>query len=257
MLRSLAVAGIAALALIALPADDAHAAGKAPPAPARDWSFNGIFGTYDLASAQRGFQVYKEVCSGCHAMALLSYRHLADIGFSQEQVEAIAAEYEVTDGPNDEGEMFTRPARPSDRFVSPFPNKAAAQFANNGAYPKDLSVVVDARAGGADYIHALLVGYRDTAPDGSEMPLGIYYNEYYPGHQIAMAPPLLEDAVEYSDGTPATVEQMAHDVTMFLMWASEPHLATRKQMGIKVILFLIVLAGMLYATKRKIWADVH
>ena len=256
ILRTIAVAGITALALIAVPTKS-NAAGDAPPVPTRDWSFNGIFGTYDLASAQRGFQVYSEVCSGCHAMELLSYRHLVDIGFSEEQVEAIAGQYELTDGPNDEGEMFDRPARPSDRFISPFPNKAAAQYANNGAYPKDLSVIVDARAGGADYLHALLVGYRDTAPDGTEMPDGIYYNAYYPGHQIAMAPPLLENAVKYSDGTTATVDQMAHDVTSFLMWASEPHLAARKQMGIKVILFLIVLAGLLYATKRKIWADVH
>jgi ubiquinol-cytochrome c reductase cytochrome c1 subunit len=256
MLRPLAIAGLTAVALFVLPADG-HAAGEAPAVPARDWSFNGIFGTYDLAAAQRGFQVYKEVCSSCHAMSLVAYRHLEDIGFSEEQVMAIAAQYEVTDGPNEDGEMFARPARPSDSFVSPFPNRQAAMAANGGAYPKDLSVVVDARAGGPDYIHALLTGYRDTAPDGSAPAEGTYYNAYYPGHQIAMAPPLQPDGVAYSDGTAATVDQMAHDVTMFLMWASEPHLAARKQMGIKVILFLIVLAGLLYATKRKIWANVH
>ena len=185
----------------------------------------------------------------------MHYRNLAEIGFSEDQVKAIAAEVEVEDGPDAEGEMFDRPARPSDRFVSPFANGNAARAANNGALPPDLSLVTKSRIGGPDYIHGLMVGYRD-APDGMEMSEGMDYNMFFPGHQIAMPAPLSADQVEYADGTEATVGQMAKDVTNFLVWAAEPELEERKRMGVKVVLFLLLLTGMLYAVKRAVWSDV-
>lgn len=232
------------------------AAGEAIPIPDTRFSFDGVFGTYDRASAQRGFQVYKEVCSACHAMRLLSYRNLQELGLTAEQVASIAAQFQVMDGPNDEGQMFERAARPADRFRSPFPNVQAARAANNGAYPVDLSVITKARPGGADYIYALLTGYQDP-PAGVTMMEGMNYNRYFPGHQIAMVAPLNPDQVQYADGTPATVEQMARDVTTFLAWAAEPELEQRRAMGVKVILFLTILAGLAYAVKRKVWADAH
>jgi ubiquinol-cytochrome c reductase cytochrome c1 subunit len=242
--------------LLAASAAPALAAGPTVPIPDTRFSFDGIFGTYDRASAQRGFQVYKEVCAACHAMRLLSYRNLRELGFTEQQVAAIAAQYQVMDGPNDEGQMFERPARASDRFRSPFPNQQAARAANNGAYPVDLSVITKARIGGADYIYALLTGYQDPPP-GVTLMDGMNYNRYFPGHQIAMARPLNPDQVEYADGTPATIEQMARDVTTFLAWAAEPELEQRRAMGVKVIIFLTILAGLVYAVKRKVWADAH
>lgn len=239
------------------PAGPAQAAGEAVAPPALDWSFGGIFGTYDRAAVQRGFQVYKEVCSSCHAMNLLSYRNLNDIGFNEDEVRAIAAGYVVTDGPDENGEMFERPAIATDRFASPFANENAARAANNGAYPLDLSVIAKARAGGPDYIAGLLTGYVDP-PDDVTLMAGMYYNLYFPGHQIAMPPFLQDGIVDYAgEGTPETIEQYARDISTFLMWAAEPHLEDRKEMGAKVILFLIVFTGLMYAVKRKIWADVH
>ncbi len=232
-----------------------RAAGEAIAIPNHRFSFDGIFGTYDRASAQRGFQVYKEVCAACHAMRLLSYRNLRALGLSEEQVAAIAAQVQVTDGPNDEGQMFERDGRPADRFRRPFPNQQAARAANNGAYPVDLSVIAKARKGGADYLYALLTGYADPPP-GVTLGDGMNYNRYFPGHQIAMAAPLNPDQVEFADGTPATVENMARDVVTFLQWAAEPELEERRAMGIKIILFLTVLGGLVYAVKRRIWADV-
>ncbi|GAB4181287.1 MAG: cytochrome c1 [Thalassobaculales bacterium] len=254
-MRKLMLAAAVALwtAGSALPAT---AAGDAPAAPAQPWSFNGIFGTFDRAAVQRGFQVYKEVCASCHAMHLLSYRHLQGAGFSEDDVKAIAASVEVTDGPNDAGEMFQRPGRPSDRFVRPFPNDQAARAAMNGALPPDLSVMVKARAQGADYVFGLLTGYAEP-PAGVTMGEGMNYNKYFPGHQIAMAPPLNEGAVTYTDGTTATVAQMARDVTYFMAWAAEPELEQRKRIGLAVLIFLIVFTGLAYASKRKVWADVH
>lgn len=238
--------------------------------PVRNWSWDGIFGSFDRAAAQRGLQVYKQVCAACHGLKLVAYRNLMDLGYTEDQVKAFAAENEVTDGPNDDGEMFQRPAKPSDKFVSPFPNDNAARASNNGALPPDLSLLVDARGkgmdwvtypighqyGGADYIYAILTGYAEP-PAGFELTEGMQYNKYYPGHQIAMPPPLAEGAVEYTDGTKATTEQMAHDVTTFLAWASEPTLEQRKAMGLKVMLFLIVLTAMFIAVKKRVWADVH
>lgn len=230
----------------------AQAAEEAPTPPQVAWSFDGITGTYDKAALQRGFQVYKEVCAACHAMDRLSYRNLSALGYNEDQIKAIAAEYTVTDGPNDEGEMFERAARPSDRFKSPFPNVQAARYANNGALPLDLSLIVKARHHGADYIHGLLTGYHE-APEDFTMNAGMYYNEYFSGHQIAMAPPLMDGQISYADGTEATIHQMAMDVSTFLAWASEPHQNARKQMGLKVIIFLTFLSVLLYMVKKKIW----
>lgn len=256
MRRSLIAAaagcGIALLGLGALPA----AASEGVALPKEEWSFQGIFGTYDRAALQRGFQVFKEVCNSCHALSMVRYRSLQDIGFSEEEVKALAAEATVVDGPNDDGDMFDRPGQPSDPFHSPFPNEKAARAANGGAYPPDLSLITKARKGGPDYSYGILTGYEE-APADFAMQEGLNYNHYFPGYQIAMPQPLSEDAVEYADGTPATVEQMSHDVVTFLNWAAEPELEARKRMGIKVMLFLVVFTGLLYATKRKIWAKLH
>jgi ubiquinol-cytochrome c reductase cytochrome c1 subunit len=238
-------------------ASPALAAGGEIELPNTRFSFDGLFGHFDRASAQRGFQVYKEVCSACHAMHLLSYRNLRQLGLSDAEVAGIAATVQVMDGPNDEGQMVERPGRASDRFKSPFANEQAARAANNGAYPPDLSVITKAREGGADYIHALLMGYGDP-PEGMRIADGMHYNKYFAGHQIAMPPPIGSDGqVEYHDGTRATVDQMVSDVSQFLTWAAEPELEERKAMGVKIILFLTILAGLAYAVKRKVWADVH
>ncbi len=221
------------------------------------WSFDGIFGAFDRAALRRGFQVYQEVCSNCHGLGFVSYRNLQEVGFTAKEVKAIAAEYEVTAGPNDEGDMFKRPAKPSDRFVSPYPNANAARAANNGALPPDLSLMTKARESGADYIYALLTGYKDEAPDGKPILDGMYYNPYFPGHQIAMTPPLDDESVDYTDGTKPTLDREVRDVVTFLAWAAEPTLEARKRLGIKVMLFLLVLTGMLYALKRKIWSNLH
>jgi len=221
-----------------------------------DWSFEGIFGTFDRSSLQRGYQVYQEVCSGCHSIQHLSYRNLSEKGgpeFSLDEAKAIAAQFEVTDGPNDEGEMFTRPRRLSDKFVNPFPNIQAATAANGGAYPPDMSVLVKARKGGADYIYSLLLGYEE-APAGYELDDGVYYNKYIPENIIMMSKPLSEGAVEYSDGTQATEAQMAKDVVTFLTWAAEPNLEARHKMGFKVFIFLIILLTLVYFSKQKVWS---
>jgi ubiquinol-cytochrome c reductase cytochrome c1 subunit len=238
--------------LAALPALASE--GEAPPH--QKWPHEGITGTYDRAALQRGFQVYKEVCASCHAMKFLSYRDLAGLGYNPDEIKAIAAEYTVTDGPNEEGEMFERPARPSDRFKSPFVNDNAARAANGGALPPDLSLISKARPHGDDYIYALLNGY-EAPPAGVELMSGMHYNKYFPGHQIAMPPPLTDGQVAFGDGAKNSVADMAHDVTQFLAWASEPHMEERKQTGIKVVLFLLIFAGIMYAAKRKVWKDVH
>ena len=194
-----------------------------------DWSFKGVTGKFDRASLQRGYQVYTEVCASCHSMNLVSYRNLGEPGgpeFSVEQVKAIAANFEVEDGPNSDGEMFTRPVRPSDKFVSPYPNVQAATAANGGAYPPDMSVLVKARKGGSDYIYSVLMGYEDP-PAGFELEDGVYYNKYMDGQKIKMSNPLSEGIVTYADGTQASQAQMAKDVTTFLTWTAEPHLETR------------------------------
>ena len=197
-----------------------------------NWSFEGVFGTFDRASLQRGYQVYQEVCSGCHSVQHLSYRNLSEKGgpeFSLDEAKAIAAQFEVTDGPNEDGEMFTRPGRLSDKFVSPFQNVKAAAAANGGAYPPDMSVLAKARKGGADYIYSLLLGYEE-APAGYELDDGVYYNKYMSGHKIMMAEPLSDGAIEYTDGTKTSKAQMAKDITTFLVWAADPHLEARHKL---------------------------
>ena len=257
-MRSLffAAPALALLAIAAL-AGSVRAAEDAPSPPRQEWSFDGIFGTYDRAALQRGFQVYKEVCSSCHPVKHLYFRDLSEIGYGEDQVKGIAAQYQVTDGPNDQGEMFQRPGRPSDPIPGPFPNDEAARAANNGALPPDLSLITKARDDGPDYVYALVgLGFKD-APQGFKVNEGMYYNEYFPGHQIKMPPPLSPDQVKRADGTAATVPQMAHDVVMFLSWAAEPNLEERHRIGFKVILFLIIATGVFYAAKRKIWSRVH
>jgi len=224
-----------------------------------DWSFKGMTGRFDRSSLQRGYQVYNEVCASCHSMNLLSYRNLGEKGgpeFSIDQVKAIAANFEVTDGPNSEGEMFTRSGRPSDKFVSPYPNVQASTAANGGAYPPDMSVLVKARKGGADYIYSVLMGYEE-APQDFELEDGVYYNRYMGGNKIKMAKPLLEGSVTYIDGTEATESQMAMDVTTFLAWASEPHLEARHQTGFKVIMYLIILTILVYLSMRRLWLRIN
>lgn len=228
-----------------------------PHDPPGGWPHQGAFGTYDRAALQRGFQVYKQVCSVCHSLKLLSYRNLADLGFNEAEIKALAADATVQDGPNDNGDMFDRPGRPSDAFVKPFPNDQAARAANHGALPPDLSLIVKARKGHESYVYSLLTGFGQTPPADEKIAKGMYYNPYFPGHQIAMPPPLTADAVTYADGTKATVEQEARDVAQFLTWASEPKMEVRKQTGLKVILFLIVFAGVMYGVKRKVWSKLH
>jgi ubiquinol-cytochrome c reductase cytochrome c1 subunit len=230
------------------------AAGDNMDYPEKEWSFSGITGTFDRASQQRGLQVYKEVCSGCHGLRLLAYRNLNAIGYNDDEVKAFAAENSVN-VINDEGEVVERPARPSDKFVSPYPNKQAARASNGGAYPPDLSLIIKARSKGPDYLHALLTGYVD-APLEKKVPDGMYYNKYYSGNLIGMPQPLYEDGVTYADGTKATQEQMAADVTAFLAWASEPELEERKRTGIAVILFLLVLTLLSYFAMKQIWAPI-
>ena len=221
-----------------------------------NWSFKGIFGVFDRASLQRGYQVYQEVCSGCHSAQHLSYRNLSEKGgpeFSVEEAKAIAAQFEVEDGPNSDGEMFTRLGRLSDKFVKPYPNVEASTAANGGAYPPDMSVLAKARKGGADYIYSLLLGYEE-APTGFELDEGVYYNKYMSGNRIKMLAPLSDGLVEYSDGTQSTTVQMAKDVTTFLVWAAEPHLESQHRMGFKVIIYLIILLTLVYMSKQKVWS---
>ena len=224
-----------------------------------DWSFKGLFGKFDRAALQRGYQVYTEVCSSCHSMKYLSYRNLAEEGgpeFTVAQAKAIAASFEVTDGPNDDGEMYTRPGKLSDKFVMPYDNVKAAQAANGGAYPPDMSVLVKARGDGVDYIYSLLQGYEDP-PVGMSLDDGVYYNKYMYGNKIKMSNQLSDGLVEYGDGTNASVEQMAKDVTTFLMWAAEPHLESRHQMGFKAIVYLVILTILVYFSMKKIWSRVE
>ena len=250
---------LAGLLLAAAPAlaSPAFAQGhEAVEAPKQPWSFNGPFGTFDRASQQRGFQVYKEVCSNCHSMKEMYYRNLTGIGLNEEQIKAVAGSVEVPGGTDDSGQPVERPAVPSDHFRSPFANDKAARAANGGALPPDQSLIIKAREHGPDYVYALLNGYRD-APPNVKVGDGQYYNIYFPGDQLAMPPPLHDGAVTYADGTPATVEQMSRDVVQFLTWTSNPDMEPRKQMGVKVVLFLTLMTGLVYGVKKKVWKDVH
>lgn len=283
LMAALAFAG---LTLIGTPA---FASGGTEHPPAQKWSFSGPFGTFDRAQLQRGFKVYKEVCAACHSLEKLTFRNLYEKGgpgFTEGQVRTLAKEYKVQDGPNESGDMFERPGRPADNFPKPFANPEAAKAANNGAVPPDFSVIAKARTyergfpmwlidiftqyqeQGVDYITGILTGY-EAAPHGVTVEDGLHYNRYFPGNKIAMANPLValfddagkaQDPAFYTDGTPVTREQVARDIAAFLMWAAEPKMEERKQTGAKVILWLMVLAGMLYFTKKRIWArlgDAH
>ena len=224
-----------------------------------DWSFKSFFGKFDRASLQRGYQVYNEVCASCHSVKYLSYRNLAEKGgpeFSEEEAKAIASNFEVTDGPDSTGEMFTRPAKLSDKFVMPYANEEEAKSANGGAYPPDMSVLVKARKGGADYIYSLLLGYEDPPAD-VKLDDGVYYNKYMYGNKIKMSAPLSDGLIEYSDGTKATTEQMSKDVVSFLMWAAEPHLEQRHKFGFRVIIYLIILSVLVYFSMKKIWSRIE
>jgi len=239
-----------------------------------NWSFAGPFGKYDNAQLQRGFQVYRESCASCHGLNRVAIRNLEAFGYSEQQIIALAAEYEVEDGPDSFGDMFFRPATPADRFPSPFPNAQAAASANNGAVPPDLSLIAKARAAergfprfvidiftqyaelGPDYIYSLLQGYEE-APEGYESQPGTYYNPYFlAGTSLAMPQPLFDGMVAYNDGSPETIDQYSRDVAAFLMWAAEPHLETRKQTGFVVMIFLALFGGLIYMTKRKVWSSV-
>jgi cytochrome c1 len=251
--NSLALCAVLAFgaAMFAAPAK----AAEAPEIASQDWSFAAPFGRFDQGQLQRGYKVYKEGCAGCHGLSFVAWRNLSEIGgprFSEAQVRTLAAEAQVQDGPNDQGEMFDRPATPADRMPSPFPNEQAARAANNGAYPPDLSLMAKARPAGPDYIYALLTGYTE-APEGFEMSEGMSYNAAFPGHQIAMPQPLSDGQIEYTDGTEPTLHNYAKDISAFLMWTAEPHLNARHQLGLQVMLYLFVLAVLVYLAKRQIW----
>jgi ubiquinol-cytochrome c reductase cytochrome c1 subunit len=278
-LKRLVAGALTALLAVAAPA---YAAEETPHPPAEKWTFSGPFGRFDRAQLQRGFQVYREVCSSCHALKYIYFRNLAQPGgpeFSEAQVKALAAEYKVQDGPNDQGEMFERPGRPADRIPWAFANEQAAAAANGGKAPPDLSVMAKARTyergfpwwlidivtmyqeQGPNYITALLLGYEDP-PQGFELPAGGNYNKYYPGHVIAMPNVLNDGQVSYPKGSddqpvvPETKAQYARDITAFLQWAAEPHLEERKRLGFQSIVFLAVFAGLVWYMKKKIWARV-
>jgi cytochrome c1 len=274
--RSIVLAATLAASLAASALQPALAQEAENP-PRQTWSFHGPFGLYDPGQLQRGFKIYREVCSSCHSLKLLAFRNLADPGgpqFSEAQAAAIASSFQVTAGPNDQGEMFQRPGKLADYFPPPFANDQAARNANGGGLPPDMSVLAKARGfesgfpwfifniftqyqeQGPDYIHGILIGYEDP-PAGVTLPPGAQYNKYFPGHAIAMPKPLSDGQVEYTDGTPATVDQYAKDISAFLMWAAEPKLDERKRLGFQVFIFLIVLTGLLYFTKKKVWHDIH
>jgi ubiquinol-cytochrome c reductase cytochrome c1 subunit len=282
ILTSLALVGFVVAGGAAIAAEEGAQATAAQPThfPMKelqemDWSFSGPFGTYDKAQLQRGLQVYKEVCSACHSLDMVAFRTLEGLGYSEAQVKAFAAEYTIQDGPNDDGDMFDRPGKPSDYFPSPFPNEQAAAASNGGAAPPDMSLLAKARglergfpqfvfdiftqysAGGPDYIHSLITGYGETPPAGLKIPEGTYYNPYFDaGVSLKMPPPISDGQVTYSDGSPETVDQYSKDVSAFLMWAAEPHMEERKKTGFRVLLFLVLFGGLMYMTKRKVWADV-
>ena len=223
--------------------------------PQHEWSFKGLTGTFDRSALQRGYKVYREVCSGCHSMKLLYYRDLLDIGFSVEEVKAIASEYTVIDGPDNEGAMFERSAKPSDKFVGPYANEQEARASNSSAYPPDLSVIVKAKKNGVDYLYNLLLGYSEP-PEETNISDGMYYNKWMDNNQIAMPQPLYDGSVDYDDGTENSLSQLSKDLVTFLAWSAEPELEERKSLGIKVILFFIVVGILVFLAKRRLWKDI-
>ncbi len=253
--RTLALAAAGAISALAVAAP-AHAAGEAGPLLHHEWEFDGVFGTFNRESAQRGYQIYREVCAACHSMEYIAFRNLTALGYTEDQAKAFAAEYQITDGPDDYGDMFERTATLSDYFPSPYPNEQAARAANGGAYPPDLSLITKARGNGPDYVYSLMQGYVEPAGD-VELAPGQYYNEYYPGHKIAMPQQLWEDGITYMDGTYASIEQQSIDIVNFLHWAAEPKLEERKQTGLKAMVFLAIFTALAYATYRKVWGNIE
>jgi ubiquinol-cytochrome c reductase cytochrome c1 subunit len=285
ILTSLALVGLVAVGIgaagsWAIAAEEAHNAAAPTHFPIdepkeMDWSFTGPFGTYDKAQLQRGLKVYKEVCSACHSMNMVAFRTLSDLGYSDAQIKTLSAEYTIHDGPNDAGDMFDRPGKPSDHFPPPFANDEAAAASNGGAAPPDMSLLAKARgvergfpqfvfdiftqydAGGPDYIHSLLTGYNETPPAGMVIPEGTHYNPYFmSGVSLKMPNPLSDGQVTYDDGAPQTVDQYSRDVSAFLMWAAEPHMEDRKKTGFRVLVFLLLFGALVYLTKRKVWEGV-
>ncbi|ESW66623.1 cytochrome c1 [Mesorhizobium sp. M0761] len=273
-------AGIGAVGSVAIAAEEAHNAAAPTHFPIHepkemDWTFAGPFGTYDKAQLQRGLKVYKEVCSACHSMNLVAFRTLEDLGYSEAQIKSLSAEYTIHDGPNDAGDMFDRPGKPSDHFPAPFANEEAAAASNGGAAPPDMSLLAKARGvergfprfvfdiftqyaqGGPDYIHSLLTGYDETPPAGMVIPEGTHYNPYFmSGVSLKMPKPLSDGQVTYDDGSPQTIDQYSRDVSAFLMWAAEPHMEDRKKTGFRVLVFLLLFGALMYLTKRKVWEGV-
>ncbi|ADV11299.1 cytochrome c1 [Mesorhizobium sp. M7A.F.Ca.CA.001.09.2.1] len=285
ILTSLALIGLVAVAAgaagtRAIAAEEAHNVANPTHFPIdepkeMDWSFTGPFGTYDKAQLQRGLKVYKEVCSACHSMNLVAFRTLSDLGYSDAQIKTLSAEYTIHDGPNDAGDMFDRPGKPSDHFPPPFANEEAAAASNGGAAPPDMSLLAKARgvergfpqfvfdiftqydAGGPDYIHSLLTGYDQTPPAGMVIPEGTHYNPYFmSGVSLKMPKPLSDGQVTYDDGAPQTIDQYSRDVSAFLAWAAEPHMEDRKKTGFRVLVFLLLFGALVYLTKRKVWEGV-
>lgn len=250
------LARVSSILLFGLLSNPVWGAGSEVTLKSRDWSFSGPFGTFDKAALQRGFQVYNEVCAGCHSMKLIAFRNFVDLGYNESEIKALAAQYEVQDGPNDDGDMFMRPAIPADRMPAPYANDNAARAGNNGALPPDLSLIAKARPNGPNYLYSLLSSYDDP-PSGKEVPDGMYYNAAYPGHLIAMPQPLYGDDVEYSDGAATSIEAVSADLTQFLMWAAEPKMEVRKRIGVAAVFFLSIFVIFSYLAKRRIWADVH
>jgi ubiquinol-cytochrome c reductase cytochrome c1 subunit len=276
------LASIVPLALAAIigagPALAAEEGGGTPHYPINhlretDWSFAGPFGTFDKGQLQRGLKVYTEVCAACHSMNLVAFRTLEHLGYSEDQLKSFAANYEVEDGPNADGDMFTRTAVLSDHFPSPFANEEAAAASNNGAAPPDFSLLAKARyvergfpqfifdvftgynESGPNYIYSLLTGYQEP-PQGVEVPEGTYYNPYFVGGPaLAMAPPLSDEQVTYDDGAPQTVDQYSKDVAAFMMWAAEPHMEDRKRTGFMVLLFLAIFSSLMYLTKKAVYSS--
>jgi ubiquinol-cytochrome c reductase cytochrome c1 subunit len=224
--------------------------------PNERWSFQSALGTFDLAAAQRGFAVYAQVCSNCHAMEFLHFRDLSGIGLNPDQIKAVAATFTVPQGLDDQGQPKEGPGLPSNQFRSPFPNSKAAAAANNGAVPPDLSLIINAREGGPNYVYGVLTGYTNPPP-GFALQEGLYYNKVFPGHQIHMPQPLQDGTVTFEGGAPNNLNDEARDVVTFLAWAANPEMVERKQMGVRVVLFLIFMTGLTYAVKRKVWSDVH
>lgn len=267
-MRILLALGVS-LCTLAASADMAAAQPATDARPPKDvsFSFEGPFGTYDRAALQRGFQIYKEVCSACHSLNRIAFHNLDEPGgpgFTEAQAKAIAASYKIPDEPNDKGQLFdssgnrlTRPGTLADHFPPPFPNEQAARAAENGALPPDLSLIVKARAGGPNYVYSILTGFREKPPSWFKVLPDKYYNPYFAGWNISMPPPLTNGSVTFSDGTPNNLDQEAHDVVTFLSWASEPRMEERKRVGLGVMCFLVVFSGLLFFSYRRIWRDAH